>query len=50
MAENQTPEQENREQRSLNFVEQIVWDDLQAGKTADVSTPVSHPNPTGIST
>lgn len=47
MAENQTPEQENREQRSLNFVEQIVWDDLQAGKNGGRLNTRFPPEPNG---
>lgn len=47
MAENQTQEQENREQRSLNFVEQIVWDDLQAGKNGGRLNTRFPPEPNG---
>ena len=36
--------------KGLNFVEQIVADDLAAGKTADGSTPVSRPSLTGTCT
>ena len=36
---------ESQETKGFNFVEEIVYNDLKDGKTADDSTPVSHPNP-----
>lgn len=47
MAENQTPEQDSREPRGLNFVEQIVWDDLQAGKNGGRLNTRFPPEPNG---
>ena len=38
-----------QEPKGLNFVEQLVLEDLQARKTADASTPASRPSPTAIS-
>ena len=39
-----------QESKGLSFVEQLVLEDLQAGKTAAGSTPVSRPNQTATST
>lgn len=48
MAENSTPSSaEENEKKGLNFVEQIVWDDLQAGKNGGRLNTRFPPEPNG---
>ena len=41
-------EGENREKKSISFIEQIIIDDLAEGKNGGKVKPVSRPNPTAI--
>jgi glutaminyl-tRNA synthetase len=47
MASNDLPEKEEKEERSLNFIEQIITGDLQSGKSGGLIHTRFPPEPNG---